>query len=505
MTALTWLTFMPMKFISTHLLNRLAPLALGIGLMAQGTAQAQTISLKPCHLPGMRDALQCGTLARPLNPEVPNGKQIDIQFAVLPSKAREKHPDPIFFLAGGPGQSAIDVIPAMHGALSRLNNRRDLVFVDQRGTGKTAPLECERETQLSLAESMDPAQMPLRMAACRMALEKLPHGDLRLYSTTIAMGDLDAVRLALGYGQINLVGASYGTRTALEYLRLYPKQVRRMVIDGVAPASMSLTQTMADDANAAMQSLLTDCKTDVGCTKRHPTLTTQWEKLFASLPQTIAINNPLTGAPERVTLTENMVAAMVRGTLYAPQLAAGLPFAIDEAAQGRWTPMVGLASATISRSGTSAMAMGMHFSVICGEDPLRSASAATAGHFAGLMDASYAAVCAQWPRSKVDPAFYTVPPSSAPVLMFSGGVDPATPPRHADQVAKALGDKVRHVLVSQAGHGILRLGCTSDMVFKFVDNKAEAEALKVDAACLANIPRPKAFVPLGTSMLSSNE
>lgn len=167
--------------------------------------------------------------------------------------------------------------------------------------------------------------------------------------------------------------------------------------------------------------------------------------------------------------------------------------------------MIGLAGATINRSGTSAMAMGMHFSVICGEDPLRSASAATAGHFAGLLDASYAAVCAQWPRSKVDAAFYTLPPSSAPVLMFSGGVDPATPPRHAELVAKALGDKVRQVVVAKAGHGILRLGCTSDLVFKFLDNKVEADALKVDAACLANIPRPKAFVPLGATMLSLSE
>ncbi len=448
----------------------------------------------------MRDAVQCGTLARPLNPEDPQGKHIDIQFAVMPSKAREKHPDPIFLLAGGPGQSAIDVIPAMQGALSRLNNRRDLVFVDQRGTGKTAPLKCEKETQLSLAKSMDPAQMPVRMAACRAALEKLPHGDLRYYSTSIAMGDLDAVRAALGSEQINLVGASYGTRTALEYLRLYPQRVRRLVIDGVAPAGMSLTQSMADDGNAALQSLLSDCAADADCSKQHPKLAAQWDAIFASLPQAIAINNPLTGAPERVTLTAPLVAAMVRGPLYAPQLAAGLPHAIDQAAQGHWTPLIGLASANLSRSGTMAMAMGMHFSVICGEDPLRSASAATAGHFAGLMDASYAVVCAQWPRSKIDPAFYTIPVSSAPVLMFSGGIDPATPPRHADQTAKALGDKVRHILVPKAGHGILRLGCTSDMVFKFMDHKVETEALKVDATCLANIPRPMAFVPLGASL-----
>ena len=494
-----------MQLLQTQLVGRLALLLMGICLMACPTVQAQTIALKPCHLPGMRDAVQCGTLVRPLNPAAPTGTQINIEFAVIPSKAREKHPDPIFFMAGGPGQSAMDVIPAMQGAFSRLNNRRDLIFVDQRGTGKSAPLQCEKETQLSLAKAMDPDQMPLRMAACRAALEKLPHGDLRYYSTTIAMGDLDAVRAALGSEQINLVGVSYGTRTALEYLRLYPQRVRRMVIDGVAPPSISLTQTMAEDANTAMLSLLSDCAKDSDCATRRPLLASRWEKIFDSLPQTITINHPLTGYPERVTLTSPMVASMVRGALYAPQLAAGLPYAIEEAAQGRWTPLIGLSAANINRSGATTVAMGMHFSVLCGEDPLRTAGASNAGHFAGLMDASYAAVCAQWPRSKVDPAFYTVPPSGAPVLMFSGGIDPATPPRHADVTAKALGDKVRHIVVPKAGHGILRLGCTSDMVFKFIDNKLDAEALKIDAACLANIPRPKAFVPLGSSMLSLNE
>ena len=489
---------MPMKFLTY-------PVFVVWGLLGALSAHAESVALKPCHLPGMRDAVQCGTLARPLNPEDPKGKQIDIQFAVMPSKAREKHPDPIFFLAGGPGQSAMAVIPAMQGALSRLNNRRDLVFVDQRGTGKSAPLQCEKETELSLSKSMDPAQLPVRMAACRSALEKLPYGDLRYFSTSIAMGDLDAVRAALGAEHINLVGASYGTRTALEYLRLHPQRVRRMVVDGVAPASMSLTQTMAEDAHTAMQSLLNDCAADADCAKRHPRLAVQWDAIFASLPQTIVVNHPLTGATERLTVTGPMLTSMVRGPLYSPQIAAGLPHAIEEAAQGRWTPMIGLTSTSISRSGNSAMAMGMHFSVICGEDPLRTAGPASAGHFAGLMDASYAAVCAQWPRSKVDPAFYSLPTSSVPVLMFSGGIDPATPPRHADQTLKALGDKVRHILVPKAGHGILRLGCTSDMVFKFIDNKVDNDALKVDAACLAHIPRPKAFVPLGASMLSLNQ
>lgn len=460
---------------------------------------AQALTTKTCHLPGLRDAVQCGTLARPLNPDEPQGRHIEIQFALMPSKAREKLPDPIYVLAGGPGQSAIDLIPALQGALSRLNNRRDLVFVDQRGTGRSAPLACELDTQLSLVDAIDPDRLPARMARCRAILESLPHGDLRRYSTTLAMQDLDAVRAALGQDQINLIGASYGTRAALAYLRLFPQRVRRMVLDGVAPAGMSLTQSMADDANAAWKAMVAHCDADVACAKRYPVLATQWEQMFDALPQSADLNNPLTGAPERVTLSRSMVAGMVRGALYAPHLAAGLPNAISHAAQQNWAPLIGLAGASLSRSG-GGLAMGMHFSVICAEDPLRDASATSAGRFAGVLNRSYQSVCASWPKSKVDPIFYTLPVSPAPILMLSGGLDPATPPRHATEVAKALGDKVRHVVVANAGHGILRLGCTSDLVFRFIDQQQEALALKPDAACLSNIPRPRTFVPMSATL-----
>ena len=487
-----------MKPPQQPLQRTLRPLVFCLAVLALPVTQAQDLTLKPCHLPGLRDAVLCGTLKRPLNPQEPGGRHIGIEVAVVPSKAREKHPDPVYFLAGGPGQSAIDLIPALRGALSRLNNRRDLVFVDQRGTGRSAPLECEPEARLSLTLALDPSQLPARMAKCRAALTQLPYGDLRFFSTSIAMTDLDAVRAALGQEQINVVGASYGTRAALEYMRLYPERVRRMVMDGVAPASLSLPHSMAPDANAALQSLLVDCAAEPNCRQRHPRLAAQWSQIFDSLPQSMSLTHPLTGMAERVTLTAPMVAAMVRGPLYSPELASGLPEAIGEAAQGRWMPLVGLASANVSRSGAK-MAMGQHFSVICGEDTFLPVGGSDAGRFAGLMDVAYAAVCAHWPKSPVDPAFYVVPPARAPVLMFSGGIDPATPPRHADSVARSLGDMARHIVVPKAGHGILRLGCTSDLVFKFVDHRDDSQALRVDAACLAAIPRPTVFVPAGAS------
>ena len=464
-------------------------------LAAVGALPAQAeFATQTCHVQGMADAVQCASLPRPLNPQAAQGTQIAIHFAVLPAKAREKHADPIYFFAGGPGQSAIDVLAPMAWVLSRLNNRRDVVFIDQRGTGRSAPLVCAPDAKLSLEDALNPALLPQRMAQCRAALEKLPHGDLRYYTTTLAMQDVEAVRAALGHERINLIGVSYGTRAALEYQRLYPQRVRRMVLDGVVSPDMSLPQTMAEDAQAALQALLADCAADKACAQQHPDLAQQWEKVFQRLPETTTLAHPLTGRVETVRVTAPMVAGMVRGPLYASSLAAGLPVAIDAAAQGRWSALAGLSSALGVRSGLG-IAMGMHFAVICAEDALRTAQRTAAGHFAAGMGDAYKAVCLQWPRGNVEPGFYKLAPAQSPVLLLSGGVDPVTPPRHAQRVAQALGRQVQQLVVPQAGHGLLGLACVRDEVFRFVDAK---EPLRVTPpSCARSMPRASAFVPLG--------
>lgn len=482
---------------SLFLRRTVLPLLLAFG--ALGAVQAIAADLKPCHPPGMRDAAQCGVLKRPLNPSEPNGKQIDVHYVVVASMAREKHPDPVFFFAGGPGQSAIDVLPAIIGSLKRLNNRRDIVFVDQRGTGTSAPLQCAPDASVPLRESMDPQLLAKRMERCRLALEKLPYGDLRFFTTSIAMGDIDAVRAALGAETINLIGGSYGTRAALEYMRLYPQRVRRVVLDGVVPPDLSLPQSISEDANSALKALFADCAADKACNANYPNLAQTWESLFDRLPATMLMDNPVTGTPEQVTITAPMIGLMVRGPLYAPNMASALPRAIAEAAQGRWGAMMGLASASGNRSGKE-MAMGMHFSTLCAEDALRPVSLESAGRFSNAMELSYKAVCADWPKGQVDPAFYVTPKTTSPVMMLSGGIDPVTPPQHAQKTAKLLGDTVEHIIVPKAGHGLLRLGCVRDLVFRFVDSKAPPVPDPKKADCLATIPRPMAFVPMAVQM-----
>jgi pimeloyl-ACP methyl ester carboxylesterase len=449
----------------------------------------------PCRVGGLEHEVLCGSVARPLDPGEPTGRMIDVHYVVVPAAARQKHPDPVFFLAGGPGQGAIGLAAATYPLFARLNNRRDLVYIDQRGTGRSAPLACEPDAALPLVQRLDVAAAVVRASACRAQLQTLPHGDLRQFTTPIAMADADAVRAALGAPQVNLVGGSYGTRAALEYLRQFPQRVRRVVIDGVAPADMVLPASLALDAQAALAALFRACDSEAACAARHPRLAAHWAELLASLPRTVGVIDPVRGTTTDVVFTRAVVAAALRAPLYVPAYAAALPFAIDAALSDRFTPLLGLAVALGGGARGGEVALGMHFSVVCAEDFPRMDAAPLAGDFGEAMAAPYRQLCPDWPRGELPTSFYTLPVSPVPVLAFSGGLDPVTPPRHGARVVAALGAKARHVVVPNAGHGLLGVGCTRDLVHRFIDAEREADALAIDATCLERIPRPLAFDP----------
>lgn len=473
-----------------------------------------SVPLTACRLPGLETAALCGSVQRPLDPQVPGGRSIDVHFAVLPAVARVRRPDAVVFFAGGPGQSAIDLAGSVVALLGRLNNRRDIVLVDQRGTGRSAPLICPSDAPAAawrpLAEVADTARRAAEVAACREALQRLPHGDLRHYTTPVAMDDVRAVLDALGIARANLVGGSYGTRAALEFARRFPDRVRRSVLDGVAPPDMALPESGAADTQAALDALFAACEAETeGCARRHPRLRERFRAFALSLPRTFEVAHPLSGVVEPLTLTRDGLLGLIRAPLYAPALAAGLPAALDAAITGRPEPLVGLASA-LGGGRAARLATGMHLSVVCSEDlppagavvaPVPAASAPDMGRsFADL----YAALCDGWPRGDVAPDFRRLPPARSATWLLSGGLDPVTPPRHGARVAAALGPLARHDVVPNAGHGTLALACVRDAVVRFVDAPGDAEALAVDARCADALPRPPAFVPPGSATVPSS-
>ena len=477
---------------------RIALLALLALPSSQPRAQtpAAPPQLTPCRLSGLSHEALCGTVHRPLDPTQPAARQIDVHFAVLPALARNKLPDPIFFFAGGPGQSAMELAGAVSGLFARASNRRDIVLIDQRGVGRSAPLRCAEDTPTRpLAESLDAARQLALITACRDALMKLPYGDLRQFTTSIAMQDAEAVRVALGVAQVNVVGGSYGTRAVLEYMRQFPRSVRRAVIDGVAPPDMVLPAAFSRDNQSALDAVFAACDGDAQCRERYPALRAQWQAMLTSLPRRVTLTHPVTGREESVLLTRDGVLNMVRQPLYAPALASALPLAVTEAAQGRFAALMGLGLSLNSGRRGKDLAQGMHYSVVCAEDtPRIESSTDKPGADFGVDFAEfYRKVCADWPRGAVPEAFYAVAQTNSPTLVLSGGIDPVTPPRHGQRVAEALGAKARHIVVPEAGHGVMSIGCMRDVMFRFIDAPDDDAAARVDASCAQRMPRPPAY------------
>ncbi len=473
----------------------LALLLFSLLMASPATAASPTT---PCRVPGIRTEARCGQIARPLDPSDPRRGTLEVHFLVVPAVARNKEPDPVFLLAGGPGQSAIALAGEVLPLLYRLNNRRDLVFVDQRGTGLSAPLYCPEPPRGSLAEAGSVAT-EVRRRACRELLGKLPYirrpDDLGLFTTTLAMQDLDALRAALGAPRINLVGFSYGTRAALEYQRQFPAALRRSVLDGVAPPDMVLPDSASADSQAALDAVWVGCESEPACHSAFPDLAADWARLRASLPREVTVANPVSGIEERVVLTQDLLLGLIRGPLYSPVLASGLPQAISAAAQGHYAGLVGL-SGIVGLAGPARIATGMHFSVICAEDAPRmgGAGAASGRDFGDGLAVLYREACAEWPRGAVPVEFYTVPPATVPVLLLAGGLDPLTPPRHAQRMARALGANAKLVVVPNAGHGVLSLPCMSDVLYHFIAAPEPEAALQVATDCARAIPRPPGLV-----------
>ncbi|HET7370243.1 MAG TPA: alpha/beta hydrolase [Gammaproteobacteria bacterium] len=467
------------------------------GAAAAPASAAPSIQFHTCVIKGANGVqsrkARCGTLSVPENRAAPDGKRIELAVAVLPAVAANPAPDPLFFIAGGPGQSAVDGFFSEPGAFAAVHQHRDIVLVDQRGTGKSHSLNCPAPAQQD-AQLIEPSAAE-RKALVEACLKQLT-GDPRYYTTSVAIADLDAVRQALGAKQVNLYGISYGTRVALEYLRYYGDHVRSVVLDGVVPADLALGPQVSVNAERALENIFERCQQAEACAKHFPDLAHDFRQLNDQLreqPAKLTVPDPVTGESRQLTLTQPAFANGVRLLTYMSETSSLLPLLIHKGATGYLGPLAALVS-MINTDLAQSLSQGMYLSVLCTEDvpfygPDAFTSAAARHTWAGTetLGALHAA-CSIWPRGEIRPDFKKPVKSAKPVLLLSGANDPITPPKNAAHAAKTLSNSLSIVVPGQ-GHGNAFRGCLPRVMASFIQ---AASVKHLDTECIKRI-RPAPF------------
>jgi len=439
---------------------------------------------------------RCGTLDVPEDRADPDGRGIELAWAVVEARTGTPAPDPLVFLAGGPGQSARDTAPMISRALHDVNRTRDLIFLDQRGTGGSNALSCEFDTDLNgMGADIDEINRQLR--DCHDSLD----AAVEHYTTRDGADDLEALRQHLGFEQVNLVGGSYGTRMAQVYLRHYPEAVRATVIDGVVPTSLALGSEHAEKLDASIEKLLARCADDSTCRERFPGLRQMFETLksrYAEQPETLMVTHPRTGVAEEITFDDAMLASSLRFLAYSPVSQMAIPYLIHEAASTGSPERLAAQGIMTGEQLGAELAIGLNFSVGCAEDwphwPRdRDESGTLLGNsFSDL----YRRVCEWWPADPVGEEFHQPFDRESPILILSGELDPVTPPEYGAEAAEQFSNSL-HLISPGRGHITLSNPCISGIVTEFID---EASVDDLETECMDSIgPEPFFINLLGPS------
>ncbi|MFL6261434.1 MAG: alpha/beta hydrolase [Thermoanaerobaculia bacterium] len=456
--------------------------------LAKPAAKPAQAKLQPCKVPGEKGPVdaRCATYRVWENREAKSGRKIGLKVVVLPALSAAPKPDPIFFLGGGPGEAIAE--EAGYIGDFPLRNDHDLVFINQRGTAEPDKLACELGGHEDDLQSYLGEMFPV--AAVKECEERLAKRyDLTRYTTDAAVDDFAEVLAWLGYGKINVVGGSYGTRTGQVFARRHPGQVRTVTLSGAVPMDERLPITHAAAGQRSIDLLAGWCEKDPACNGKFPGFRQEFQSVMDRLrrePVTVEVESPKTHKPVQVRIAWNVVADGVRWALYSPRTSALLPWMVHQAAMGDFKYLA-QASVNSRLNAIAGLTMGLFFSVTCAEDipfidPAQVA-ARTANTFLGdYRVAQQTAACGVWPHARIEPGHSEPVRTDLPVLVLNGERDPVTPPDFGVRVTQAMTHATR-ILVPWGTHG----GddpCTDKIQEDFIE-KGSGEGL--DLSCVSKI------------------
>jgi pimeloyl-ACP methyl ester carboxylesterase len=452
-------------------------------------------ALEICRPEGAEEDMLCGSLSVWEDREAQAGRKLDLHVIVVPAHATEPEPDPVVPVAGGPGDSVSGWAPWVPQAFPEILARRDVLLVDQRGTGKSNGLPCSFGVTQEDPQPAYDAMFPLAgVEACRAELET--RADLTKYLTSIAVEDLEEVRRRLGYGKLNLVGGSYGTRFVQEFLRRHPESVRTAVLQGLAGMDQRMPVDHARDGQRALDMVLLLCEEQPACREAFPDLREELWTVLDRLDRTpgrATLDNPLTGEEVTLSVGRGMFAEALRSLLYNPSGAAELPFLVHRAYQGDFVPFF---KTTIPWRVFIELdlANGLYLSITCSEDVAWFTEDDALIHDRGtalgdFRTAAQLGACSVWPVTEIPADFRDPVATDLPVLILDGELDPVTPPRFARDAVKHMPNSLL-VVIPRAHHGwdgLTNEECVEGLLNRFLESGTTAG---LDPSCVATMQSP---------------
>lgn len=426
---------------------------------------------------------QCATLIRPLDPSQPNGETIDLFVAKFPALNPDPEQDAFTVIQGGPGGSSIDLFMSSHRLFRKIRANRDVLVVDQRGTGRSNILLCPSQSTEEQLAGFDPVEVKRLAINCIEELDT----DLRFYTTSLAVQDLDAMREAAGYEQLTIYGISYGTRVAQHYLRRFPEATRAVILDGVVDVELNLAGgEIARRSQAAFDNMAKRCVDSNWCTEQFGDLKLKFESLRKRLIHEsieFSFAHPVSGANITESINETHLLTAVRLMPYSTEQLALLPMIISDAHAGNYVSLAAF-SKMLNEGFFENYAIGMNNSVMCAEDTPFVETSDLVGieetYFGNDMANAILAVCEVWPQGSIDDDFHEPFSSEKPVLILSGETDPITPPENGEKAHQMLANS-KHLIVPAHGHGVIGRGCVPQIVTEFVEN---ANFDELNSACI---------------------
>ena len=446
-------------------------------VMAQTDPDGDDELFEPCHIKGVEELAKCATLQVPLDYENPGGAMIDLGIAVLPPSGGQPTKEPLYFLAGGPGQVATEQGLLYERILRRARRGRTTILVDQRGTGRSSPLTC--------SPPLNPMAGGGEVA--KTCLEQI-NQDPAFFRTHDFIQDLDHVRETLGHETLSLMGISYGTRAALAYVRAYPARVRAMVLDSIAPPHVPIFTQDASFASKILVQTLTDCANDIDCEAAFPNLQQRLDGILENLETTPALVTIPETDGVQVAIDNNTFLFGFRGALYSPPATRLIPFAISEATKGNFAPWLAIADFGAQQIGDD-ISVGLNLSVQCAEEVPNGqlpGEPAPSKYFPNGYDLFWKDACEAWPAGTAPEGYNAPVKSNVPALLMSGGLDPITPPQMGDLTIEHLENAV-HLIAPNAGHSVVVYGCAERLVGEFLDH---ADPAQLEGSCLEEISKP---------------